>query len=130
MRPCNGKCGTKARPQLRWRVTVQKPDVSEESRNDYDENDLSAESSWKDMFTRRAAIRNAAGRERFEDDQTIATRNVMVELMGDKQTRQISTTYRLRYRDRDGVQHTLGIVERRVSEDGNMVQLGCVEQAR
>lgn len=123
------KCSTTRGP-LNTLVTIQKPSVASADQNAYGEIDLHNDANWSDYATRRAHRRNTSGSERFGDDQTVATRNVVFELYADSLTRQVSATYRIKYKDRDGVIHKLGIVERRLSDDERWVELFCIEDAR
>lgn len=110
-------------------VTIEKPSTDSADANSWNEIDLRDDDKWSLHCERRAHRRPMRGNERVGDDQVIAERIEVFELYGDPETRQVLATYRLKYTDIDGTDHTLQVIARKVHPDNRWVELQCVENA-
>lgn len=91
-------------------ITVQK--IKDDATVDnYNEIDQSASASWETRFQCRAAVREARGNERFNDDRNIATSDLVFDLLASVTTAAISTRDRITYTDRWGRGHTVHVVD-------------------
>ena len=110
-------------------LSVEKPTTEAAAANDFNEIDLYNDANWSEHCVRPVHRRPMSGRETEIHGQLIGTRDEVFEMWGDSLTRKILVTYRIKYTDVDGVEHTLQVWDKQTSADSRWVTLRAKEDS-